>query len=282
LEVTCIAAEPGDIAKMESNRKIKPNSPQGRNCIASTDERLFPRFSCGPLAWFCFWRPFSCSWHFVQRNYRKSMSDLLNRLGYLQTRRDRTPNLDLARDLVARNDIAGIREIAENMWNDNKNIHGDCINVMYEIAIIDPNLVIPYAEDFIKFIKSKHQNMVRGAITALAEIAKIKPDFIFKHLNEIKKVKESSSDITLDKSISALANTSAGDKEYSKVIFPYLLEHLSTCYFKEIPEHAERILPAVNEDNQFEYIKTLEKRIEQLSGSDFTRLKKIIRIAEKI
>ncbi len=88
------------------------------------------------------------------------MSDLLNRLGYLQTRRDRTPNLDLARDLVARDDKAGIREIAENMWNDNKNIHSDCINVMYEIAIIDPNLVTPYAADFIKFLKSKYSNMV--------------------------------------------------------------------------------------------------------------------------
>ncbi len=210
------------------------------------------------------------------------MSNLLNRLGYLQTRRDRTPNLDLARDLVARNDIAGIREIAENMWNDNKNIHGDCMNVMYEIAIIDPNLVTPYAADFIKFLKSKYQNMVRGAITALAEIAKVKPDFVIKHLDDIKKVKETGSEIILEKSISTLANTSAANEEYGKIIFPYLLDHLSTCYFKEMPEHAERILPAVNEGNKYEFIKSLEKRIEQLSGSDFTRLKKIIRIAEKI
>ena len=70
------------------------------------------------------------------------MSDLLNRLGYLQTRRDRTPNLDLARDLVARDDKDGIQEIAKNMWNENKNIHGDCMNVMYEIAIIDPVIVL--------------------------------------------------------------------------------------------------------------------------------------------
>jgi len=210
------------------------------------------------------------------------MSDLLNRLGYLQTRRDRTPNLDLARDLAARDDTAGIREIAENMWNDNKNIHADCMNVMYEIGRIDPNLITPYAADFIKFLKSKHHNMVQGAITALAEIAKVKPDFIFNHLGEIKKVKETSSDtITVNKSISALAQTAAANEEFSKVIFPYLLQHLLSCHHKEVPEHAERILPAVNENNHFEFIKTLEKRLDELSGSDFTRLKKIIRIAEK-
>ena len=210
------------------------------------------------------------------------MSDLLNRLGYLQTRRDRTPNLDLARDLAARDDTAGIREIAENMWNDNKNIHTDCMNVMYELGRVDPNIITPYAGDFIKFLKSKHQIMAQGAITALSEIAKVKPDFIFQHLDEIKKVTETGSEISVNKSISALAYTAAANEEYSKAIFPYLLQHLLTCHHKEVPEHAERILPAVNENNNFEFIKTLEKRMDDLSGSDFTRLKKIVRIAEKL
>ena len=210
------------------------------------------------------------------------MSNLLNRLAYLQTRRDRTPNLDLARDLVARDDKAGIQEIAKNMWNENKNIHGDCMNVMYEIAIIDPSIATQYADDFIKFLKSKYSNMVQGAIIALAEIAKVKPEFTFRHLDDIKKIKETGSDITVDKAVSALAYTSAGSEEYSKTIFPYLLSHLSTCYFKEVSEHAERIVPAVNQDNKHEFIKSLEKRSDSLSGSDFTRLNKIIRIAEKI
>jgi len=210
------------------------------------------------------------------------MSDLLNRLGYLQTRRDRTPNLDLARDLVARDDKAGIREIAQNMWNDNKNIHGDCMNVMYEIGRIDPTLITPYAADFIKFLKGKHHNMVQGAIIALAEIARVKPDFIFKHLDEIKKVKETGSDIVVDKSISALAHTAAANENYNESIFPYWLQHILSCHHKEVPEHAERILPAVNESNKSEFIKTLGKRLEALSGSDFTRLKKIIRIVENI
>ncbi|MBI5952008.1 MAG: hypothetical protein HY865_10145 [Chloroflexi bacterium] len=210
------------------------------------------------------------------------MSDLLNRLGYLQTRRDRTPNLDLARDLAARNDKAGIREIAENMWNDNKNIHGDCMNVMYEIGRVDPNLITPYAGDFIKFLKSKHHHMVEGAITALSEIAKVNPEFIFKNLAEIKRIAETDSDVAVDKSISVLTHTSASSEEYSASIFPYLLQHLSSCPRKHLTERAEKILPAVNETNNSEFIKILKKRLESLSGSDFTRLKKIIRMAEAI
>lgn len=209
------------------------------------------------------------------------MSELLNRLAYLQTRRDRTPNLDMARDLVAREDKAGIQEIAKNMWNENKNIHGDCMHVMYEIAIIDPNLVTQYADDFIKFLKSPYQNMVQGAMFALAEIAKVKPEFTFKHLDAIKKAKEAGSDIFVDKSITALTYTAAGNDEYGKVIFPYLLDHLLTCYFKVVSEHAERILPAVNEANKHDFIKVLEKRSNEISGSEYTRLNKIIRLAEK-
>lgn len=210
------------------------------------------------------------------------MSDLLNRLAYLQTRRDRTPNLDLARDLVARDDMTGIREIAENMANENKNIHSDCMVVMYEIGIIDPNLITQYAEDFIKLLKSRHDNMVCGAMTALAEIAKVKPDFIFKHLDEIKKASEAGSDSTVDQSISALAHTAAANENYSKAIFPYLLKHLSTCRPRDVPQHAEKILPALNVSNKDEFIKTLKKRNDDLSGAAFTRLARIIRLAQSL
>lgn len=210
------------------------------------------------------------------------MSALLNRLAYLQTRRDRTPNLDLARDLAAREDKAGIREIAENMWNENKNIHSDCIHVMYELGRIDPMLITPYARDFIKLLKSKYADMVSGAMTALLEIAKVDADFIFNHLDEIKKAKEAGSDITVEKTISTLAHTASANDEYNKVIFPYLLKQLSTTRPSEVPQYAEWTLPAVNENNSADFIKTLKKRNDDLSGAAFTRLAKIIRLAEKI
>jgi hypothetical protein len=210
------------------------------------------------------------------------MSALLKRLAYLQTRRDRTPNLDLARDLAAREDIAGIREIAENLWNENKNIHSDCARVMYELGRIEPMLITPYARDFIKLLKSKHSDMVSSAMTSLAEIAKVDADFIFAHLDALKKAGEIGSEVTIQKFISTLAYTASANADYNKAIFPELLKQLSSCCPSEVPEYAELTLPAVNEDNKTDFIKALKRRNDDLSGAAYTRLARIVRLAEKI
>ena len=46
----------------------------------------------------------------------------LNQIAYFQNRRDEVPNQELARQLAETQDRAGIREIAENLWNKNSNI----------------------------------------------------------------------------------------------------------------------------------------------------------------
>jgi hypothetical protein len=61
---------------------------------------------------------------------------VLNRLAHSLGRRDEVPNQDLARDLVAKKDKRGIREIAENLWGKDKNIQADCIKVLYEILYL--------------------------------------------------------------------------------------------------------------------------------------------------
>jgi hypothetical protein len=123
--------------------------------------------------------------------------------------------------------------------------------------------------------------MVEGASAALMEISKVNPEFIFNNQVEIKRIVETGSDTAVEKSISALAHTAA-DERFSAEVFPYLLLHLSSCSRKDLTERAEKILPAVNENNNLEFVKTLKKRLESLSGSDFTRLKKIIRFAENL
>jgi hypothetical protein len=83
--------------------------------------------------------------------------------------------------------------------------------------------------------------------------------------------------ITVDQAISTLAYAAAANRRYNEVIFPYLLKHLSRCRPKEVPQHSERVLPAVNASNKAEFIKVLEKRMEDLSGSGLARVKKTIK-----
>jgi hypothetical protein len=204
---------------------------------------------------------------------------ILNRLASLQNRRDEVPNQELARDLASRRDKAGIREIAENLWNKDKNIQADCIKVLYEIGYIEPDLISAHADDFVKLLKSKNNRLAWGAMIALSAVAKVEPDTIFKNLDAVKKAKETGSVITVDNAISVLAHTASANPKYSTVIFPDLLHHLAFCRPKEVPQHAERTFPAVTAGNKNEFIKVLEKRMEDLSGGGLVRVKKLVKQA---
>jgi len=207
---------------------------------------------------------------------------ILNRLASSLGRRDEVPNQELARDLAGKKDKAGIREIAENLWNNDKNIQADCIKVLYEIGCLEPKLIADYTEDFVRCLRSKNNRLVWGGMTALAEVAKADPEAVFRHLSEIKKAKETGSVITVDNAISTLAYTAAANAKYNKEIFPYLLKHLSSCRPKEVPQHSEKTLPAVHSSNQADFVKVLEKRMEDLSGTGLSRVKKVIRQANKM
>lgn len=203
----------------------------------------------------------------------------LDKLSHSLGRRDEVPNVELARALAAKKDRKGIREIAENLWHKDKNIQVDCIKVLYEVGAIEPKLIAEYAGDFVKCLKSRNNRLVWGGMTALSEVAKADPEAVFKHLDAIKKAKETGSVITVDNAISTLAYTAAGNKKYSGAIFPYLLKHLSSCRPKEVPQHAEKTLPAVDASNKADFVKVLEKRMEDLSGGGLARVKKVLKQA---
>ncbi|MGC1377372.1 MAG: hypothetical protein WA821_14165 [Anaerolineales bacterium] len=206
---------------------------------------------------------------------------VLNRIAHFQNRRDEVPNQELARDLAAQKDAAGIREIAENLWSKDKNVRADCIKVLYEIGYIDPSLVAEYVEDFIKLLKSSSNRLVWGGMIALGTVAQLKADAVYAHLAEIRRAMDAGSVITMDNGVQTLARTASQDEQYNQVIFPYLLDHLKTCRPKDVAQHAEKTLPAVNAVNKAEFISALEKRMADLSGSGLARVKKVIKEADK-
>jgi hypothetical protein len=205
----------------------------------------------------------------------------LQRIAYFQHRRDEMPNRELAKELVTKKDRKGIREIAENLWNKNQNVQSDCLKVLYEIGYLQPQLVAAYTDDFLKLLHSRNNRLVWGAMLALSTVADLQADTIYPHVEDIQQVMDQGSVITKDNGVKVLALVAAQKTSYSKAIFPYLLHHLETCRPKDVPQHAEKAAIAVNARNKQQFIAVLEKRLVDLSGSQTTRVKKVIKDVEQ-
>jgi len=205
----------------------------------------------------------------------------LQRIAYFQNRRDEVPNQELARELAQKQDRAGIREIAEGLHHKNPNVQSDCIKVLYEIGYLNPELIAEYVEDFLDLLKSGNNRLVWGGMIALSTIAGIKGEAIYGRLGEIQRAIEKGSVITVDSGVKVLTIVAARNEEYRKQIFQYLLNHLRTCRPKDVAQHAEKILVAVNDENKGEFLEVLANRSPALRSSESSRVRRVIKEAEK-
>jgi hypothetical protein len=206
---------------------------------------------------------------------------VLHKIAFHQNRRDELPNQEVAQALAQSRNHGDIQEVATNLWNAEPNIQSDCLKVLYELGYLAPELIADYVEDFLKLLKHRSNRMVWGGMIALSTVANIKAAEIFPHVGEIVQVMKNGSVITMDNGVKTLALVASQKDEYRTAIFPYLLEHLKTCRPKEVPQHAEKSLPAIVADNKSDFIRVLEKRLEEMTTSQAARLKKIIKAAEK-
>ena len=202
---------------------------------------------------------------------------VLNKLASMQDRRDEEPNKDLAKELVEQRNIEGIKEIAENLWNKDKKIQSDCDSVMEEIGRNAPELIEEYVTDFLKLLYSEKNRRVWGAMINLSLIADRKPKEIFESYESIIETMENGSVITRDNGIKTLAIVASKEDEYNQVLFPYLIKQLKTCRPKSVPQYAESIFCAVKPENQEQYIDVLNQRLDILSSSQQSRVKKLLR-----
>jgi len=205
---------------------------------------------------------------------------VLNQLACALGRRDEVPNQELARRLADARDMDAIREIAENLSNQNRAIQADCVKVLYEIGYLAPDLVAPYALDFLKLLKSRNNRLVWGGMIALSTVGALAAEGLYPHWEELRKAMQSGSVITRDAGVLALAGIASVRPEYNAAIFPFLLEHLRTCRPKDVPQHSEKTLLAVDGSNQALFIGILEKRLEDLQGTQNKRVRKVIQSAK--
>lgn len=191
--------------------------------------------------------------------------------------RDEVPNQILAKKLASSSDSEGIREIAEHLWDKNTNIQNDCIKVLYEVGENRPDLIEGYTEDFVKLLKSKNNRMVWGAMTAIATIARGNPSRLSPYIQDIINSTHSGSVITVDNGIKALAYIATASDENHRDVFPFLLDHLKSCRPKEVPQHAESTWPAVTTRNKDDFIKVLMNRLDDLTPTGISRVRKVIK-----
>jgi hypothetical protein len=202
---------------------------------------------------------------------------VLSRLASAQGRRDEEPNKELGRQLVAGRDVEGIREVAENLWNEDKRIRTDCLSVMEQVGLLEPELIEVYVVDFLDLVSSRENRLVWSAMINLALIAERQPQAIFERYDDLVNVIEEGSVITKDNGIRTLARVASTSAAYKEVILPYLMEELRTCRSKSVPQYAESIRCAIGPDTQEEYPSILHERLGGLSDAQRKRVTKLLK-----
>lgn len=204
----------------------------------------------------------------------------LERISFFQNRRDEVPNQNLARELAQTRDLPGIAEIESNLTNENKNVRSDCLKVLYEIGYLDPALIAPYTEDFLRLLSNRDNRMVWGAMIALGNIVGQCPDEIWSKIDEVLSTVEHGSVITVLWGVRVLAKTAASNPVYSLKIFPFLTQILKTCIPRDVPTHAESMLPAIHRNNLDQFMTVILQRQPELSPAQLSRMKKVLRQIE--
>jgi hypothetical protein len=204
----------------------------------------------------------------------------LQKIAYFRNRRDEVPNQELARELAAARDREGIREIVENLKHKNPSVQSDCLKVLYEIGYLAPELIADYVGEFLALLRHKNNRMVWGGMIALATIAPLRPAEIWNEVGAVIDAVDYGTVITEVWGIKTLARVSAADDAYGQRLFPLLMKYLKECLPRDVPLHAESILPAVDAGRIDEYLAVLESRKADLTASQLVRLKKVTRQAQ--
>jgi len=123
--------------------------------------------------------------------------------------------------------------------------------------------------------------MVWGAMLALSTIARLRPDALYPHRQRVQDALAEGSVITVDNGVKVLAALAAADARYRDDLFPYLLNHLATCRPKDVPQHAEATLQAVDTAYAAAFIAVLKRRLGMMSTGQAARVKRVIREASR-
>lgn len=207
---------------------------------------------------------------------------ILDRIAGATGRRNEAPNQELACELAERGDRDGIRVLVANLHHADQNVRSDCLKTLYEVGNLRPELIADYAAECLRLLADRHNRMVWGSMIALATIAPLRPAELFRQRQRIQAALAEGSVITVDNGVKVLAAVAAADDAYRAELLTYLFHHLQTCRPKDVPQHAEAILPAVDAAHADALVAVLERQLGNMSASQAARMKRVIAQARQL
>lgn len=168
------------------------------------------------------------------------------------------PNIALAKEIVNSNNETGVLELINELGN--KKLASDCIKVLYEIGYLEPKFIEKFANVFLELLSHKDNRLQWGAMTALAEISKVNPEFVFENLNQIIQTANEGSVITKDQAFNILVELAKIDKYYHKA-FSLINEQLMIAPNNQFPKYVEQTFTIFKPEDKEVFIKTIELKI---------------------
>jgi len=205
---------------------------------------------------------------------------VLDGIAYYQNRRDEVPNQELAAKLARTRNKRGIAEIAENLRNENAEVQADCLKVLYEVGYIDPSLVSGCVDQFLQLLRSSSNRLVWGAMIGLSTIAELQSAAIGRRADEIIETMKAGSVITVDHGVKVLAIVASREREANEKLVAFLFNHLKTCRPKDVAQHSEKMMVAVDRQNKARFMKILISRMDEYSDSQLKRITRVLGQAE--
>lgn len=181
--------------------------------------------------------------------------------------------------LVADKNKEGIKELADNLFNKNKLIQGDCIKTLYEVGEREPLLIAPYADTFIKLLESKNNRMVWGAMTALSACAHLCKAKVYKAVPHLVAIADMGTVITRDHAVNILVTLSAEHK-YAKQILPLLMEQILAAPVNQMPTYAEKTFAVTDDEHKQRLLQVIQQRLPEIEGE--ARQKRLAKLIKKL
>ena len=200
----------------------------------------------------------------------------IEKISYHQGIRDETPNKELSR----LEDHEGIREISSYLYDKNKSIASDCLAVLYTIGYEKPELIQEYADTFLDLLKSKNNRMVWGGIIALANIAPLMADQLFKQIDLILDTIKKGTVITEVWGLKTLVSLSLANDSYKATLLPVLFDYLEKCRPIDFATRVETIIPAITQSAEKEaFDLIIESKRSELSPGQEKKLNAVLKKA---